>query len=63
MKLTLCITLGNAEMQTPFDLGGALERVGARLCDQPGWEKPAKPDEGIVRDVNGNTVGRWKISE
>lgn len=48
----LAITLGNDAMQTPVDVADAIERVRQALyCESA--------TTGAVRDVNGNTVGRW----
>lgn len=48
----LHIELGNAEMHTFDHVAEALLRVVARLQDGH--------DEGMIRDVNGNTVGTFK---
>lgn len=51
----LRIELGNEEMQTDADLADALSNVIDRL------------DRGLlngsISDVNGNTVGSYKVSE
>lgn len=60
MKFTLEITLGNAEMQTGFDVGAALERVANRLA----FDDTLTGDEhGLIFDANGNRVGNWKVAE
>lgn len=51
---TLKIDLGNAAMSSPEDVAGALESVAAKVRDGR--------DEGGIRDLNGNTVGRWTVS-
>lgn len=51
---TLEIQLGNAAMQTPEDVALALRELAERL-------EGSGPTEGMVRDENGNTVGRWTL--
>lgn len=51
-EFTLTIKLGNAEMQSHEDVAEALRRT-ARLVGAEGLSA------GIVRDSNGNTVGRF----
>jgi hypothetical protein len=53
---TLSIELGNAGMQSAYDVGEALERIGGDLVNG------TATDEGRVRDGNGNTVGRWTLT-
>jgi hypothetical protein len=47
-------------MQTPRDVADAI----ARAFDHEGYHRePLKTgDEAGIRDVNGNTVGRWSVS-
>jgi hypothetical protein len=44
---------GNAAMQTPEDVADALEDVARRI--RRGCE------DGAIKDLNGNTVGRWGL--
>lgn len=49
------IRIGNEAMSTPEDLAWALRRVAERLaCGQ---------SDGVIHDVNGNSVGSWAIEE
>lgn len=50
----LTIKLGNAEMQTPEDIAGALRDVADAV-------EQGRAD-GFVHDTNGNRVGSW-VSE
>jgi hypothetical protein len=52
---TLNIDTGNDAMQTPADVADALRDV-LLVLDNGGTY-------GIVRDTNGNTVGRWDLTE
>lgn len=53
---TLTIETGNAAMQTPADVGRALEKVARQLAE----DLSGYPD-GLIRDDNGNTVGRYAL--
>ena len=52
-KFTLDIDLGNDAMQTADDVAEALRRVAKRL------EADRDLSSGLIRDLNGNTVGVW----
>lgn len=54
---TLSIELGNAAMAEPYDLAMALRRCADHI-EAYGFQGDV---EGRVRDVNGNTVGRWEL--
>jgi hypothetical protein len=54
-KFILEIELGNSEMRTHEHLAGALRVLAKAVNDGE------KAVEGRLRDVNGNTVGRWEI--
>jgi fido (protein-threonine AMPylation protein) len=70
MKFTLEIELGNDAMQTPAQIANALHDVEGRLRDTHsmlrgnGISFEFTPS-GIhpFRDANGNTVGKWEVSE
>lgn len=68
MKFTLEIELGNEAMQTPFDVGKALVNVGLLLNSHEAGsfktfeELDAYDRKGSIRDVNGNTVGKWEVA-
>lgn len=49
----LKIRLGNAAMESPTDVRVALQTVIQKLQDAAGQQT------GIIRDLNGNTVGQW----
>lgn len=56
-EFTLNIKLGNDAMQTPEDIAEALRKVANALDD--GFLSTS--NHGIL-DVNGNTVGEWKLN-
>lgn len=53
---TLTIELGNAGMASPQDVADALARVAAEVGETGRWED-------LIRDENGNTVGRYLLSD
>ena len=57
---TLKIKLGNDAMQTGLDLADAINEVTDRLQDVMGDIAPG--ESGTIRDVNGNTVGKWEVN-
>lgn len=61
MYVQIEMTLGNAAMQTPIDVAGALKRTASALEDSATADVPIEPGhEGRwmgIRDLNGNTVG------
>lgn len=61
-KFTLEITLGSDAMQTPTDVRDALSALADRIDFVSGGEFQPHQSGGI-RDANGNTVGRWEVSE
>lgn len=63
MKFILEINLGNDAMREAQDVGHALERVAERLFGRAGREELGIGDDGPIRDLNGNAVGRWEIIE
>jgi hypothetical protein len=63
MQFTLSITLGNAEMYAGIHIADAL-RDAARRLEQMGSGLAGSGlagEEGLLKDANGNTVGRWDI--
>ena len=56
MTFTLKIKLGNDAMRTGSHIAGALRAVTANL-----FRPLHRGDSGIIRDINGNTVGEWKV--
>ena len=66
MAFTLKIDTDNAAFYDDsdgdaFDPGPELARIFRELADQV--EEGDLYAEGAVRDVNGNTVGRWTLSK
>lgn len=55
LSFVLSIELGNAAMSTNDDVAKALRDAADKV------EGAAVPDQGNVRDANGNTVGWWAI--
>ena len=67
MAFDLKIKLGNAAMQTPEDVAGALREVAEWLDGVGSYEADDEQilwhlDAGRIRDVNGNTVGDWEMT-
>lgn len=52
------ITLGNDAMSDSLDIAEALERTSAEIISHG-----TAGDSGVIRDANGNTVGRWIFRE
>jgi hypothetical protein len=59
MKFKLKIELGNAEMTSFSDVAGALTELANRVR---GFRLELG-DNGGLRDINGNTVGAWKVTK
>jgi hypothetical protein len=53
------IKLGNDAMQTPGDVSNALRDAAIKLGSFGDWNGD---DSGIIRDLNGNTVGTWEVT-
>jgi hypothetical protein len=58
MHFQLRIEIGNAAMSDAADVGRALIELGERLHDRDWIGTPHK-----LKDVNGNTVGEWDLTE
>ena len=58
-KFTLSIELGNVAMATTEMVADALRATADRV-DGAGH---GAQDAGIIRDINGNTVGEWAFEE
>lgn len=58
-KFTFESILGNAAHSTPAHLAEALRGVATAIADLP----QGVTAMGIVKDVNGNNVGKWRIGE
>jgi hypothetical protein len=59
-QFTLKINLGNEAMQTGYDIAYAVRDVAFRLQDYGNLES-MKSCKGLIRDINGNTVGLWRV--
>jgi hypothetical protein len=57
-QFRLTINLGNVAMQTSNDVAAALHTVASYLRGSGEWDHLGS---GMVRDDNGNTVGRWSV--
>lgn len=60
MRFMLAITLGNDAMQTGEDVADALRAVAAQL-EQHGTITEDDAVQVGIRDLNGNSVGTWKV--
>lgn len=59
MKLIIEIELGNDAMRNNQDVKDCL--LKSRVIGQTGVEDYSVGEKGKLRDVNGNTVGSWKV--
>lgn len=66
----LNIQLGNAAMQTPTDLAGALRELADKMDDGTAGDpftpikmKKTTRINGVNYDVNGERVGHWFITK
>ena len=57
MKFSVEIDLGNDAMRSELDLADALARIAKQIKFYSACHIAT---DGKVKDVNGNTVGRWK---
>lgn len=58
MTFTVTIDLGNDAMRTTYDIQAALQGV-IRDIDEADF---SAPDRGRIGDINGNTVGTWRVA-
>lgn len=67
MKFKLEIELGNDAMRTLAQARAAIDEALRGPIMAKGCKiSPAKPSNGDgnhIRDVNGNTVGKWEVAE
>lgn len=61
MKFIVEIELGNDAMQTNRDVSKALRQVAKEVDHQGAMFR--KPTEFKIRDLNGNTVGRYETAD
>ena len=59
MQFTLTIALGNEAMRTDGDIADALRQVAVLFAGND--FEDITPEDGPIRDVNGNTVGSWIV--
>lgn len=59
MRLYISIELGNEAMQTLTDASVAITKATLRHGDA----ELVAGDSGALRDINGNTVGKWEVIE
>lgn len=58
-KLTIEIKLGNDAMCTGEDVGAKLNQLADLFA---GFGPNLRPGERAIMDLNGNTVGSWKVT-
>lgn len=66
MKFTLEIKLGNEAMQTVEDVQTALAALvaGQSMTRHVAGNRTFEDgDGGKIRDLNGNTVGKWEVTD
>jgi len=65
MRFSLEIELGNAEMQSFQDLRDALKQVATKLGSRQHClgGAPSDGDGSKIMDGNGNTVGKWELTD
>jgi hypothetical protein len=60
-RIVIEVSLGNETMQTSADVGEAVNRAMVGI-DALNIFEPMTPDAtGVVTDMNGNSVGTWKV--
>jgi hypothetical protein len=59
MRFTLEIELGNDAMQTGYNVARAMREASNHVAELVKKDLPGA--EGRIRDVNGNTVGKWQV--
>jgi hypothetical protein len=62
MQFTLTIELGNDAMRTRSDIRKALQMAAMALSSGMS-PQPKTGDSATFRDTNGNTVGKWEVTE
>ena len=66
MRFTVTITLGNEAMQTGMDIANSLRAVADHIDDPNQFFEDPTDESGFdrygkIRDLNGNTVGKWEV--
>jgi hypothetical protein len=59
VKLVLEVELGNEAMRSLHDVREALNE--SLLSPRGMFSDLREGEEGSLRDINGNTVGRWEV--
>lgn len=59
-QFILKIALGNDAMQTGYDIGSVLKPLALFLMNRDNAGHVPKGEHKIM-DINGNTVGSWKV--
>lgn len=52
---SLTIDTGNDAMRLPSDIADSLTKLAEQVAATESYA-----DSGTIRDINGNTVGRWE---
>ena len=60
-KFILEITLGNAAMSNPCDIGQTLTSIGEKICKNGEAVYMSDFESGSIRDINGNVVGHYEV--
>lgn len=56
------IVLGDDAMQTPLDVGQAIELLALKLQNMDDeWLRGLAGQPQAIKDRNGNTVGQWEV--
>ena len=67
MKFVVTVTMGNEGMRSIEDLACCLEDMAAKLRERRMFleleSETGDYPSGAVRDVNGNKVGDWEVTE
>lgn len=65
MKFGVTVAMGNDGMRSFEDLACCLEDMAAKLRERriPLESETGDYPSGAVRDVNGNKVGDWEVTE
>jgi len=64
MKLTIEVEMNNQAFHEQAGHGAEATRILTKLAGElEGYDFEELPQSGFLRDVNGNTVGSWKITK
>ena len=63
MKLTITMDLDNAAfLNNPHELLRVLRKLSGQLIVGITAQRGLKVDDGLLEDLNGNTVGEWRVT-